>query len=94
MNHLDLDKFGNQRMMESLTASDLRRLESVKVKANYLNRHRELDEIRFMRNNLKKAEIESLYNPDCKTFCLKFLVEKLQGLLVMEEEGTSTIISR
>ena len=67
-------------MTESLTVSDLRRLEAVGNKAKALNRFRELDEIKFMKNNLKKSEIESLYNPDCKTFCLNFLVDKLQGL--------------
>lgn len=76
-------------MFEPLNPSDLRRLESVKKKAKALNRFRELDEIKFMQNNLKKAEIESLYSPDCETFCLNFLVKKLQGLSPrMEEEGT------
>lgn len=84
-----MDQYGNQQMFEPLNPSDLRRLESVKKKAKALNRFRELDEIKFMQNNLKKAEIESLYSPDCETFCLNFLVKKLQGLSPrMEEEGT------
>lgn len=79
INHIDLDKYGNQGMEEPLSLSDLQRLEKLKTKAKLLNRHNELNEITFMQNNLKKAEIESIYCHDSKSFCLKFLVEKLQG---------------
>lgn len=76
-------------MTESLGPSDLRRLETVKERARNLGRFREIDEIKFMQNNLKKAEMEALYNPDCKAFCTRFLLDKLQGLLpAMEVEGT------
>ena len=81
VNHFDIDKYANPRMTEPLTVKDLRRLETVKTKAKALNRFRELDEIKFMQNNLKKSEIESLYYPDCESFCTKFLLDKLQGIL-------------
>ena len=81
VDHFDLDKYANPKLMESLTAADLRRLETVKTKAKALNRFKELDEIKFMQNNLKKAEIESLYYPDCTSFCTRFLVDKIQGIL-------------
>ena len=95
VNHFDLDKHANPKMMESLTVADVRRLETVKKRARSLSRFREIDEIKFMQNNLKKAEIESLYYPDSTSFCKRFLVEKLQGILPstqparvkMEEEG-------
>lgn len=81
VDHFDLDRYANPKMMESLTSADLRRLDTVKKRAKLLNRFKEIDEIKFMQNNLKKAEIESLYYPDCTLFCTRFLVEKLQGIL-------------
>ena len=90
VNHFDIDKYGNQSMIESLNPTDFRRLESVKLRAKSLNRFKELAEIKFMQNNHKKAEMECLYNPDSTAFCTKFLLNKLQGVLpaTMEEEGT------
>lgn len=91
IDHYDLDKYGNNSVIESLTPSDLKRLEGVKERARNLKRFKEMDEIKFMQNNLKKAEMEALYSPDCKSFCTRYLVNKLQGLLPsvssMEEEG-------
>lgn len=81
VDHFDLDKYGIQNSYIPLTAKDLKRLDGLKTRAKFLNRQKELDEIIFMQNNLKKSEIEALYNPDCKTFCQRFLVNKLQGLI-------------
>ena len=80
VDHLDLDKYGIQNGYIPLTAKDVKRLDGLKSRAKSLNRQKELDEIKFMQNNLKKSEIEALYNPDCNTFCKTFLVNKLQGL--------------
>lgn len=81
VDHFDLDKYANPKMMKSLTPADLRRLDTVKKRAKPLNRFKEIDEIKFMQNNLKKSEIEALYYPDCTSFCTRFLIEKLQGIL-------------
>ncbi len=91
VNHFDIDKYGNPTMIESLCPADFKRLETVKSKAKALNRFKEVDEIKFMQNNHKKAEMECLYYPDSTAFCTKFLLDKLQGVLpvIMEEEGTA-----
>jgi DNA topoisomerase VI subunit A len=89
VDHFDIDKYGNPSMTESLNPTDLRRLETVKTRAKSLKRFKELDEIKFMQNNRKKAEMECLYNPDSTAFCTKFLLDKLQGVLPSKmEEGT------
>lgn len=90
VDHFDIDKYGNPSMLESLNSTDFRKLDTVKLRAKSLNRFKEVDEIKFMQNNHKKAEMECLYNPDSTAFCTKFLLDKLQGVLptTMEEEGT------
>lgn len=90
VNHFDIDKYGNPAVIEKLNPADLKRLETVKSRAKALKRFQELDEIRFMQNNHRKAEMECLYTPDSTAFCTKFLLDKLQGVLpvIMEEEGT------
>ena len=57
VNHFDLDKNGNQSMIEPLNQNDLKRLETVKARAKLLNRMDEFEEAKFMQNNLKKAEM-------------------------------------
>lgn len=81
VNHFDLDRYGNPGAIESMSLSDLKRLESMKNRAKLLGRMEEFSEIVFMQNNMKKAEIEALYHPDSSAFCTRFLVDKLQGLL-------------
>jgi len=86
VNHFDLDKYGNPAAIESLTQTELKRLEPLKARAKSLNRIQEYQEITFMQNNMKKAEIEALYYPDSMAFCTGFLVDKLvQGLPLMDE---------
>lgn len=88
VSHLDFDKYGNPDKLEALSKTEIRRLDSVLERAKILGRQAEENEIIFMRNNLKKAEIEALYSPDGFSFCHKYLLQNLQGLLGMEEEGT------
>lgn len=85
--HFDVDEFGDPSKYQPITSSDLKRLEGVYGRGKAANLFSELEEIRFMRNNLKKYEIECLYDEtyagayDGFCFCEKFLLKKLQGLL-------------
>ena len=81
VSYLDLDVFGYNGHTESTTNGDLKKVRKLREKARTRKFSDEERELKFMENCQRKAEIESLYCPDSKSFCEKYLIPKIRLFL-------------